>query len=101
MQPHRDEILCTKQHGFRKHLSCATQLVTVDDELTSYVDRKAQVHAVFLNFSIAFDLVPQDILIGKLLNLGLDCGLIRWVANFLNDRTRRVVLEGQSHQMHQ
>ena len=94
LQPQLDDVLCSNQHGFRKNLSCTTQLITVLHDLTNCVDNKTQVHAAVLDFSKAFDLVPHDNLISKLINMNFDHGIIEWVADFLSDRTQRVLLDG-------
>ena len=62
--------------------------------MTYYVDNKTQVHAAVLDFSEAFDLVPHDNLIGELITMNFDHGIIKWVADFLGDKTQRVLLDG-------
>ena len=47
-----------------------------------------------LNFSKAFDTVSHNILLGKLRKCGLDEWSVRWIENWLNGRTQRVVNSG-------
>jgi len=50
------------------------------------------VDVVYLDFSKAFDAVFHNILLGKLRNCGLDEWTVRWIENWLNGRTQRVVI---------
>jgi len=47
---------------------------------------------VYLDFSKAFDTVSPNIFIGKLRKCGLNDWTVRWIENWLNGRTPRVVL---------
>jgi len=49
---------------------------------------------VFFNLSKAFDTVPHQQLLFKLFELQVDPFLIRWVSNYLTNRTQSVVLGG-------
>jgi len=50
--------------------------------------------AVYLTVSKAFDTVSHNILLGKLRKCGLDEWSVRWIENWLNGRTQRVVISG-------
>jgi len=50
------------------------------------------VDVVQLDFSKAFDTVSNNILLGKLRKCGLDEWSVRWIENWLNGRTQRVVI---------
>jgi len=52
------------------------------------------VDVVYLDFSKAFDTVSHNILLGKLRKCGLDEWSVRWIENWLNSRTQRVVISG-------
>jgi len=52
------------------------------------------VDVVYLDFSKAFDTVSHNILLGKLRKCGLDEWTVRWIENWLNGRTQRVVISG-------
>jgi len=52
------------------------------------------VDVVYLDFSKAFDTVSHDILLGKLRKCGLDECSVKWIENWLNGRTERVVISG-------
>jgi len=52
------------------------------------------VDVVYLDFSKTFDTVSHNILLGKLRKCGLDERSVRWIENWLNDRTQRVIISG-------
>jgi len=52
------------------------------------------VDVVYLDFCKAFDTISYNILIGKLTKCGLDEWSVRWIENWLNGRTQRVVISG-------
>jgi len=58
------------------------------------VDEGRAADVVYLDFSKAFDTVSHNILLGKLRKCGLDEWLVRWIENWLNGRTQRVVISG-------
>ena len=47
---------------------------------------------IFLDFSKAFDRIGHNILIGKLIDLGVRRSLIPWIVSFLSNRRQRVKL---------
>ena len=94
LAPQLDSLLCSNQHGFRRSLSCSTQLVTLTQDLAGSFEHGEEVHAAVLDFSKAFDMVPHHSLIRKLSELDINSYITRWVADFLSDRTQRVVLQG-------
>jgi len=62
--------------------------------MTGWVDEGRAVDVVYLDFSKAFDTVSHNILLGKLRKYVLDKCLVRWIENWLNGRTQRVVISG-------
>ena len=62
--------------------------------MTGWVDEGRAVDVVYLDFSKAFHTVSHDILLGKLRKYGLDEWSVRWIENWLNGRTQRVVISG-------
>jgi len=49
---------------------------------------------VYLDFSNVFDTVSHSILLGKLRKCGLDEWSVKWIENWLNGQTQRVVISG-------
>jgi len=64
------------------------------DQVTHLVDEGKAVDVVYLDFSKAFDTVPNSILLEKLAAHGLDGCTLRWIKNWLNGRAQRVVVNG-------
>ena len=79
------------QHRFRKSQSCETQLIkTVNDHAKS-LNVGQQVDSILLDFSKAFDVVCHRKLLLKLHYCGIRVKNLKWIENFLKNRTQRVV----------
>lgn len=59
----------------------------------TFVRRKA-VNVILVDFSKAFDAVPNSLLLDKLPNCGRKRFTLHWVMNWLNSRAQRVVVNG-------
>ena len=90
------QILTDCQHGFRARRSCETQLLTLADELISGLDQKQQHDLIILDFSKAFDRVPNERLLKKLRHYGIEGTTYSWIQAFLKDRTQQVLVEGET-----
>ena len=94
-----DEKLYNRQHGFRKGLSCETQLCATLHDILKATDTRLPVHAAVLDFTKAFDRVPHMMLMEKLRKIAnIDDYMLCWIHDFLTNRTQRVVLDGQFSQ---
>jgi len=82
----------SSQHGFTKRKSCLTNLIAFYDGMTGWVDEERVTDVVYLDFSKTFDTVSHNVLLGKLRKCGLDEWSVRWIENWLNGRTQRVVI---------
>ncbi len=52
--------------------------------------RGGRVDAVVIDFAKAFDVVPHDRLVQKLMNSGIDPRVVAWISEFLRDRKQKV-----------
>ncbi len=87
-------ILTILQHEFRIGFSCETWLIATID-LMQYRDKYIQVDMTIFDFSKAFDTVPHNKPLYKLKHYGLNSNRIKWIGNFLKQRSQRVVVDGK------
>jgi hypothetical protein len=84
------------QHGFRRKRSCKTQLLEYLEDLTAMLDSNEPVDAIYLDFSKAFDTVPHQRLQTKLRSYGIGENLVKWIGNYLSNRSQRVRINDAS-----
>lgn len=94
LNAHLDKIIVNEQHGFRKNLSCNTQLVTVVHDILVRLNDKNGVQMATLDFAKAFDKVPHHLLILKLKAYEVPAQLVKWIESFLMDRYQKVAVNG-------
>ena len=84
-----------RQFGNIKGSSCLHYLVDFIDFVSSNVDKSNEVAAVTIDLSKAFDLIDHNILIRKLLKLGIHESLVKWIASFISNRSMATRTRGQ------
>ena len=90
----RNNLYSSQQYGFIKGRSTVLQLLQVMNAWTETLDSGYPIDTVYLDFMKAFDTVPHRRLMGKIESLGINGGVLRWVEEFLSDRTQQVCVNG-------
>ncbi|CAH2097405.1 unnamed protein product [Euphydryas editha] len=85
-----------EQHGFQKHRSTASNLLTFVDYASEGMDSGGQVDAIFTDYSKAFDRIDHSLLLEKLYLAGIHGSLFRWFSSYIENRSQAVVLNGFS-----
>lgn len=91
---HVHRSLSTHQHGFLPKRSTLSNLALYVNNLTEIVDAGSQVHAIYTDFSKAFDVVNHRKLVEKMEMIGVPGILINWIKSYLINRQQVVVLNG-------
>lgn len=92
LQGYLSKFLTNHQFGFRKYRSTCSNLVTYVESVSAAVDNGKEVHAIYTDFSKAFDRVDHKILLQKLSLYGITGPLLKWIASYLSKRKFYVVV---------
>lgn len=93
---HVSQSLNINQHGFMPRRSTCTNLIGYVNDVLEVLDKGGETHAIYTDFSKAFDLVNHDLLLAKLNKLGIHGTLLRWFVSYLENRSQLVVVKGFS-----
>lgn len=79
-----------QQYGFLSHRSTELNLLAFTDFIGEALEEGCAVHAVYTDFSKAFDRVNHDVLIHRLEVMGIHGILLMWLKSYLSDRSQIV-----------
>ena len=89
-----NNLLNSKQHGFRSGKSCLTQLLHHFDDIIESLSNGDDMDAIYLDYAKAFDKVDHQLLLSKLQLYGFHSEIIRWIESFLTNRSQQVIVDG-------
>ena len=87
-------LIYSRQSGFRKHHSTETALIKIVDELLFNLDRNKVSGLVLVDYAKAFDMVDHELLLKKLEVYGVKNQELNWCQSYLSDRKQVVCLDG-------
>jgi hypothetical protein len=92
---HLDRLnyFCNEQYGFRPHRSCSSQLLTIVEEWTDWLDNRTDFDCIYLDYRKAFDSVPHLRLLEKVKSSGVGGRVHKWIESFLSQRSQSVRVE--------
>jgi hypothetical protein len=89
-----NDVLSTRQFGFRAKRSTVTQLLNCVDEWSKNLNSKLTTHIAYIDFKKCFDSVSHPKLVASLRSVGVGERMVRWVEEYLRGRTQRVSVPG-------
>ena len=96
-----EDILTSRQHGFRPASTTIDCLVDLIEEITASLDKGDYAVSLFLDLSKAFDTVNHQILLNKLAYCGILNIESNWFRSYLNSRKQKVYINGIRSDLHQ
>ena len=89
-----NKLIYSSQYDFTKGKSCLTNLIEFCDRIFEWYDKGESLDIIYLDFSKAFDTILHRKVIKKLDCYGIQGNVLRWIAEWLEDRKQRVQLNG-------
>nr|CAD2205465.1 unnamed protein product [Meloidogyne enterolobii] len=90
---YKHKLIAEEQFGFLPKSSCTLQILSSMQDWYNSLDRKIGTDVIYFDFEKAFDKVDHQILIRKLQEIKIDSLTIRWIANFLSNRSHIVKID--------
>ncbi len=96
----KNQILSSKQFGFRKKMGTETALANYIDYLVSGLKDRKYTVSIFMDLSKAFDVLNHDILKNKLEHYGFRNNFLKFLMSFVNNREYFVSANGHTSHHH-
>jgi hypothetical protein len=90
-----NNLITPSQFGFRKDHSTIHPLIHFVNNVSTALNKKHHVIAIFCDLRKAFDTVDHKILLQKLKKLGVGGVALEWFRHYLSDRKQFVFLNGK------
>jgi len=85
------------QFAYRSKRGVEDATLTILNKIYTHLEKpRAYVRILFVDFSSAFNTIQPHLLVKKLTSLDVSHSLIRWISNFLTQRTQYVCVNGTS-----
>ena len=91
-----NNLIYSHQSGFLPNHCTLYQLIEIYNTVVSNMDDGLSTRFVFCDMSKAFDKVWHEALLIKLRSYGVTGNLLRWIANYLNNRMQRVIVNNNT-----
>ena len=91
----KNSKLTTRQHAYRKYHSTTTCLFELTEAALKHIDDGYLVAIASLDLSKAFDSLAHNLILQKLLDMGLDGTAVKWIQSYLHQR-KQVVKFGKT-----
>ena len=90
-----NNLIDDSQHGFRNKRSCLTSLLDFSAPVIDTYDmgNNKAVDLIYLDFQKAFDMVPHERLLVKVMAHGIQGSAAQWIRNWLAERRQRVCIK--------
>ena len=87
-------LIDSRQNGFLKNNSCAMNLTTLIESLSTNLLQDLPTDIIYFDFAKAIDTVNHDLIISKLkYQYSIDGRMLKFFKSYLSNRTQRVVLD--------
>ena len=90
----KNDLFHPNHHGFRAGHSTSTAMLQMYDNWVQAVDKGEMAGVCMLDMSAAFDVVDHELLLEKLKLYGFDDKALKWIQDYLSDRTQAVYIDG-------
>ena len=92
------QIIITQQHGFISGRSVDTNLFLFTNYIYDSFEKGVETHALYMDFSKAFDKVSHSILLSSLSSYGVSGVLLFWMESYLTGRRQQAKVDSHISQ---
>jgi hypothetical protein len=85
-----------RQSAYRWNHSCESAIAQVLNSIFSAADDRKVTFLTLLDLSSAFDTVDRDILMHKLISVGVRDNVLHWIGTYLSDRSQSVIIDSHT-----
>ena len=94
-----NNILYSKQFGFRKNNSTVNALIKITEKIKESIDKGKYGCGIFIDLRKAFDTVNHEILLFKMEHYGIRGSTLQWFKSYLHERKQYVYINGECSEL--